>query len=74
MRRPLPVRGVGKVDASRRILIGHGQGPDGVLRNEAVAAATEHELKEQQRLIATEDSREGIRSVAERRPGNFKGR
>ena len=41
---------------------------------EAVAAATEHELKEQQRLIATEDSREGIRSVAERRPGNFKGR
>lgn len=41
---------------------------------EAVATATEHELKEQQRLIATEDSREGIRSVAERRPGNFKGR
>jgi enoyl-CoA hydratase/carnithine racemase len=41
---------------------------------EAVAAATEHELKEQQWLRGTEDAEEGIRSVAERRPGNFKGR
>ena len=39
---------------------------------EAVATATEHELKEQQWLRATEDAQEGIRSVAERRPGNFK--
>lgn len=38
----------------------------------AVAKATEHELKEQQWLRATEDAQEGIRSVAERRPGNFK--
>jgi enoyl-CoA hydratase/carnithine racemase len=41
---------------------------------DAVAAATEHELKEQQWLRATEDAQEGIRSVAERRPGNFKAR
>ena len=39
-----------------------------------LAAATEHELKEQQWLRATEDAAEGIRSVAERRPGKFKGR
>jgi len=39
-----------------------------------IAAATEHELKEQQWLRATEDASEGIRSVAERRPGRFKGR
>lgn len=38
---------------------------------EAVARATEHELSEQQWLRATADAREGIRSVAERRPGNF---
>jgi enoyl-CoA hydratase/carnithine racemase len=38
----------------------------------AVAKATEHELKEQQWLRATEDAQEGIRAVAERRPGNFK--
>ena len=37
-----------------------------------VATATEHELSEQQWLRATEDAQEGIRSVAERRPGNFK--
>ena len=36
--------------------------------------ATEHELKEQQWLRGTEDSDEGIRAVAERRPGNFKGK
>ncbi len=39
---------------------------------EAVAKATEHELSEQQWLRGTEDAQEGIRSVAERRPGNFK--
>jgi enoyl-CoA hydratase/carnithine racemase len=37
----------------------------------AVAQATEHELKEQQWLRATEDAQEGIRAVAERRPGRF---
>jgi len=41
---------------------------------EEVTAATEHELKEQQWLRATADAQEGIRSVAERRPGNFTGR
>ncbi len=41
---------------------------------EAVAEATDHELAEQQRLRATEDAMEGIRAVAERRPGNFQGR
>lgn len=41
---------------------------------EAVAQATEHELKEQQWLRATEDAQEGIRSVAERRAGNFTGK
>jgi len=39
-----------------------------------VAAATEHELSEQLWLRGTEDAAEGIRSVAERRPGNFQGR
>lgn len=41
---------------------------------EAVARATDRELKEQQWLRGTEDAEEGIRSVAERRPGNFKGK
>jgi enoyl-CoA hydratase/carnithine racemase len=41
---------------------------------EEVASATEHELAEQQWLRATEDAEEGIRSVAERRPGKFKAR
>jgi enoyl-CoA hydratase/carnithine racemase len=41
---------------------------------DAVAAQTEHELKEQQWLRETEDAAEGIRAVAERRPGNFSGR
>lgn len=39
-----------------------------------IAKATEHELAEQQWLRETEDAQEGIRSVAERRPGNFKAR
>ncbi|MCB1685310.1 MAG: enoyl-CoA hydratase/isomerase family protein [Pseudomonadales bacterium] len=41
---------------------------------DAVVAATEHELKEQQWLRATADAQEGIRSVAERRAGNFTGK
>ncbi len=41
---------------------------------EQVARATEHELKEQQWLRGTEDSNEGVRAVAERRPGNFTGK
>ncbi len=41
---------------------------------EAVAKATDHELAEQQWLRATKDAEEGIRAVAERRPGNFEGR
>ncbi len=40
---------------------------------EAVATATDHELKEQQWLRGTKDAEEGIRSVAERRAGNFIG-
>ena len=36
-----------------------------------VMKATDHELSEQQWLRATEDSQEGIRAVAERRPGSF---
>ncbi len=35
---------------------------------------TTHEATEQGRLFATEDSAEGMRSVAERRPGRFQGR
>ena len=41
---------------------------------EEVAKATEHELSEQLWLRATEDAQEGIRAVAERRPGNFTAR
>ena len=40
----------------------------------AVKAATDHEFAEQHRLQQTEDHKEGIKAVAERRPGNFKGR
>lgn len=40
----------------------------------AVKAATDHEFKEQHWLQKTEDHKEGIRAVAERRPGNFVGR
>ncbi|MCR9276450.1 MAG: enoyl-CoA hydratase/isomerase family protein [Pseudomonadaceae bacterium] len=38
-----------------------------------VAAMTKHELAEQQWLRRTSDAEEGIRSVAERRPGQFSG-
>jgi len=40
---------------------------------EAVTSATEHELKEQQWLRATNDAYEGIKAVSERRPGNYTG-
>jgi len=40
----------------------------------AVKAQTDHEYIEQYRLQQTEDHKEGVRAVAERRPGNFKGR
>ena len=39
-----------------------------------IAAATDHELAEQQWLRGTEDAEEGIRAVAERRAGNFQSR
>ncbi len=39
----------------------------------AIAAQTEHERAEQDRLMTTADFREGIRAVAERRAGNFIG-
>ena len=41
---------------------------------DAVEAATERELIEQDWLRKTQDFREGIKSTAERRPGNFIGR
>jgi len=40
----------------------------------AVKAATDHEFTEQQWLMKTDDFKEGVKSVGERRPGNFKGR
>ncbi len=47
------------------------------LRNglgDRVRAATKHEAEEQARLFQTEDAREGVRAVTERREGNFAGR
>jgi enoyl-CoA hydratase/carnithine racemase len=41
---------------------------------EAVKAQTDIEFVEQDWLMRTEDHREGIKAVAERRPGNFSGR
>ena len=41
---------------------------------DAVKAQTDHENAEQYRLQQTEDHKEGVRAVAERRPGNFAGR
>ena len=40
----------------------------------AVRAATDHEFVEQQWLMKTDDFGEGVKSVAERRTGDFKGR
>jgi enoyl-CoA hydratase/carnithine racemase len=39
-----------------------------------IRAATDHERAEQERLQATDDWREGVRAVAERRPAAFTGR
>jgi enoyl-CoA hydratase/carnithine racemase len=41
---------------------------------EAVKAQTDHEAKEQSWLFRTEDHREGVKAVAERRPGRFLGK
>ena len=41
---------------------------------EAVKRQTDIEFREQHRLQKTEDHKEGVRAVAERRVGNFKGR
>jgi enoyl-CoA hydratase/carnithine racemase len=41
---------------------------------DAVKAQTDHEFKEQSRLFRTEDHREGIKAVSERRPGKFIGK
>ena len=42
--------------------------------SEAVQAQTNLEFIEQDRLMRTEDHREGIKAVAERRPGRFVGK
>lgn len=41
---------------------------------EAVKAQTDHEFKEQKWLFQTEDHREGVKAVTERRPGKFIGK
>jgi enoyl-CoA hydratase/carnithine racemase len=41
---------------------------------ETIRRQTDHEFAEQFRLQQTEDHREGVRAVAERRPGRFRGR
>ena len=40
----------------------------------AIRTATDHEFKEQHWLQKTEDHKEGLKAVAERRPGNFVGK
>ncbi len=40
----------------------------------SIRRQTDHEFAEQFRLQQTEDHKEGVRAVAERRPGNFQGR
>ncbi len=40
----------------------------------AVRAQTDHEFVEQQWLMKTDDFREGVKAVNERRPGDFRGR
>ena len=40
----------------------------------AVRAQTDHEFAEQQWLMKTDDFKEGVKAVSERRPGDFKGR
>jgi hypothetical protein len=40
---------------------------------EQIRQMTDHELKQQQTLRATNDAYEGIKAVSERRPGNFTG-
>ena len=42
--------------------------------SDAVRAQTDHEHAEQSLLFQTEDHKEGVRAVSERRPGRFKGR
>ena len=41
---------------------------------QAVQATLQHELAEQTKLARTDDHKEGIRAVSERRPGRFQGR
>ena len=41
---------------------------------DAVKAQTDHEFKEQSWLFRTEDHHEGVKAVAERRPGKFLGK
>jgi enoyl-CoA hydratase/carnithine racemase len=60
----------------RRRAFGRDGNPENPTRGlyETVRDTLAHEHEEQWKLRATEDHQEGIRSVAERRPGNFKGR
>jgi enoyl-CoA hydratase/carnithine racemase len=41
---------------------------------DAVKSQTDHEFKEQSWLFKTEDHREGVKAVTERRPGKFLGK